>query len=107
MPCGDLQSWSQESGRRDHQEQGNGFLLSLNRDETAWGGGGGRTRTQKKASNPLHPGPPTLLNHILCPDAPSPQPQQAASDSSSRWAMPRVWGQGWRVEAQNQSHREG
>ena len=35
-----------------------------------WGG----TGTQRKASDPPTLGPPTLLSHILCPEAASPSP---------------------------------
>lgn len=41
----------------------------------------GDTGTQRKASDPPTLGPPTLLNHILCPDATSPSPSSLRRQS--------------------------
>lgn len=48
-------------------------------------GGGRGAGTQKMASNPL--GPPTLPNHILCPDAPSPWPSNLSLQSRTGQAQ--------------------
>lgn len=59
-------------------------------------GGGGNWNPEESFQPPLHPGPPILLNHILCPDAPSPRPQQPQIPVQDGQCP--VWGQGQRVE---------
>ena len=74
------------------------------RDEILWRRGGPEPRRKL----PTHPPSWATYSAEPCPVPRCPLPlATAASDSSPRWAMPRVWGQGWRVEAQSQSHREG
>lgn len=74
------------------------------RDEILWRRGGPEPRRKL----PTTPPPWTTYSAEPHPVPRCPLPlATAASDSSPRWAVPRVWGQGWRVEAQSQSHREG